>query len=394
MPRKKLEKVEPQPTLPEPQPDKARAALARVAGRMGAWRPARQVLRSVRAVPTIFPWLDYATRVGGFPVERISVVHGPSAEGKTEFLLGLGLSFLRRRHFFFHVDAEKTTPYPWVDGLFAEYAANPCYLALRPKSYEETADAVRQGCKQLIAAKKTGELPPDTSALFGVDSLRKLVPENFLAKIEKYGAQGQKGSVDGMSGMGAAIKAKMNADWFDELTGLLHESGAAMLIVARESENREKGNGVPDWKLTGGRAVLFEGSLMIRIERDWERVGSGPESEVVGERHDCSIYKSKVAGKDDKEEVFSFWTSNGKLTPEGFDPARDFFELGVVLGVVRQSGGWFAFRQVKWQGKSQAVKRLAADGALRGELEKQVRGKFAETAVGPAHDAVTGEVLA
>src|SRR5271157_325155 len=142
------------PSLPEPPTDKARAALARVAGKMGRWRPARQVLRTVRAVPTIFPWLDYATRVRGFPVERISVIHGPSAEGKTKLALGLLLSFLRRGHFAWHVDAEKTTPIDWVGDLFAAYADDPCYLALRPKSYEETADAVREGCKALIAAKK------------------------------------------------------------------------------------------------------------------------------------------------------------------------------------------------------------------------------------------------
>ena len=50
----------------------------------------------MRAVPTIFPQYDRATRVGGHPIERWTTVHGPSNHGKTTFLHGLGASFLQR----------------------------------------------------------------------------------------------------------------------------------------------------------------------------------------------------------------------------------------------------------------------------------------------------------
>jgi RecA/RadA recombinase len=381
--------------LPEP-PDASRAKqLSKVAAKMTSWRPARQVLTRVKAVPTIFPWSDYATRVRGFPTQRIIVVHGPSAEGKTQLALGYGLSFLKAGHYFLHVDAEYTTPASWLEQSMGEHVDNPLFLALRPKSYEQVVDAVRDFLKQLIVSKKEKAIPEDASALIVIDSLRKLTPENFLAKLAKQGSEGKEGAgVDGMRGMGAAVKAAMNANWFDELTPLLYHSGAAMLIIARESENREKGNGQPDWKLTGGRAVLFEGSLMIRVERDWERIGQYPNHVTIGERHDCYIYKSKVAGKDDREEVFSFWTSNGRgAAPEGFDVGRDLFELGVVLGAVKQSGGWFSYNAVRWQGKERAVKRLTEDLTLRARLEADLRKRFEKTAVSN-HDPVTGELPA
>jgi recombination protein RecA len=372
--RRKLPSLE--EALPDPPQNPKRSAEERIVKRMELWRPAREVLTRVRSVPTIFPWLDYATKVKGYPVGRITVVHGPSSEGKTELALGLGLSFLKRRHFFGLVDAEFTTPITWLEGLMTRYADDPLFLALRPKSYEHTVDAVRQMLKTIIAGKETGDLPKDTSGLIVVDSLRKLVPENFLAKIAKNGAQGERGSVDGMNGMGAAIKAKMNADWFDELTPLLYRADVAMLLIGRESENRDAPKGGPAWKLTGGKSVLFESSLSMRVERDWVREGAGKDATVTGERHDVEIYKSKVAGKDDIVDVFSFHTSNGKLSPEGFDPARDILELGVQLGVVKMAGSWVSYRTKRWQGKNQAVKRIAADAALREELERDVRAKF------------------
>jgi recombination protein RecA len=390
MGRKKIPPVAPSaPALPDPPRNKERQALARVAERMKIWRPARQVLRRVRAVPTIFPWLDLVSKVNGWPIERFGVVHGPSSEGKTKLALGVGLSFLQRGHFFGLVDAEYTTPISWLEGLMAKEADNPLFLSLRPKSYEQTVDAVREMLRAIIAAKKTGEIPEETSALIAVDSMRKLVPENFLEKIRKFGAQGKKGSVDGMNGMGAAIKAKMNADWFDELTPMLYEAGAALLAIGRESENRDGARTGQDWKLTGGKSLVFESSFLVRVERDWIREGPVDNQVVVGEKHDCALYKSKVAGKDEDVDYFCFHTSNGKLTPAGFDTGRDLLELGVQLGAVKLSGSWYSFGGKRWQGRSQAVKRLAADVGLRDDLEMAVRARFARSGAEPAREART-----
>ena len=50
-----------------PHRDPKRKALAKVAATFSAWKPAREVMTAVRAVPTIFPQYDRATRVGGHP---------------------------------------------------------------------------------------------------------------------------------------------------------------------------------------------------------------------------------------------------------------------------------------------------------------------------------------
>src|SRR5690606_8630504 len=85
-------------------------AMAAVANDLKEFRPAAEVLRHIESVPTIFPQYDAAVRVGGHPISRFTLIHGPSNEGKTVFTQGLGRSFLERGHFFALADAERTTP--------------------------------------------------------------------------------------------------------------------------------------------------------------------------------------------------------------------------------------------------------------------------------------------
>lgn len=370
-------------TFKAPPRDPRLAVLEQVAAESKAWRPAREVLTKVRAVPTTFVQYDRATRVGGHPIERFTTLHGPSNHGKTTFVHGLGLSFLQRGHMYGLVDAEYTTPEDWLDRLMAEHTSNPGFLALRPHTYEETVDAVRSLLTQLQKARvadTTGALH-DMSALVAVDSMRKLVPEDIYAKIMKKGASGKDGSVDGMGGRAAQIKAAMNAAWLDELTPLLYHTHSAMVAIARESEDttadanaKAWGN---DWKMTGGKALEFDASLVIRITRaSWVKDGNGDSARVVGERHRITIRKTKVAGKADKTVVCHFHTSNGVLFPEGFDRPRDVLELAREYGIVEEAGSWLKWGSVRAQGETGMLKRLHERPDSLAALEALVRERF------------------
>lgn len=364
--------------------DERRKALAAVASRFGSWRPARQVLVRVQAVPTIFPQFDHATRVGGLPLQRFALVHGPSSHGKTSFANGLGLSFLQRGHFFALVDAERTTPITWLERQMSDHADNPAFVAKRPSTYEETVDAVREFLTTIGNARAKGQIPKETSGLVVVDSMRKLVPRNILARLLKEGSDSAKGSIDGMGGRAAQIKAALNAAWLDELIGLLADTNCAMVAIARESEDvdadanaRKYGT---NYKVQGGKALTYESSLAMRVTRSWVRDGNGEDTAVVGERHQVRIWKTKVEGKDDKHIDCHFHTSNGTIASEGFDRARDLVELGVELGVVKHDGKstWLSWSGVRWQGQNVAVKKLSADPAQLALLEEQVRAAMAK----------------
>lgn len=363
------------------------------------FRPARDVLTVVRAVPTCMVQFDHATRVKGLPIERFGLIHGPSAEGKTKFALSLIRSFLALNHFALLIDAERTTPITFARIMMGPLADHPYFFAMRPKTYEDTVEAVRKFVIMVKHQRDAGNVPPNTSAIVITDSIRKLVPEGLLKKLfgEVYeGANSRRRKqlergkgIDGVGGRAAQIKAAMNAQWLDELTPLLEETGTAFLPIARETEDPDadvmsKMLG-RNYKVGGGRALYYDASLVVRVERASYVQDAGDDDgrnrKVFGERHALTIRKTKVSAQDDKQTLCYFHTSNGVLVPEGFDRARDVLELGVKFNVVEQNGSWFNFREQRIaQGAHGAVRALTDNDALLEEIEATVRSKFDDVA--------------
>lgn len=335
-------------------------SLGKVAKRFKSWQPANVALTSVRSVETIFPQVNVATGVMGWPIQRFSVIHGPSGEGKTTLIHGLGLSFLERKHFYAFVDAEYTTPKDWVQVLMDKWADNPAFLAMRPKTYEETVDAVRELAEGIQKARVGNEIPADTSALLAIDSIRKLVPKRLREMIEKEGAEG---GIDGMSGRAAQYKASLNASWLDELVPLLYHTNTTMVFIGRESQKQKKDKWDTDWKLTGGGALFFDSSIVGRVTKTWVKTGPKKTPTIVGERHRLRIYKSKIAAKEGKVTDCYFHTSNGVLIPAGFDRGRDILEMARQTGHITQKGAYFTSELTgeTWQGESKAVVALHKD---------------------------------
>lgn len=368
--------------------------LGAVAKAFGAFRPASEVLRRVRAVPTIFVQYDHATKVGGQPIERITLVHGPSGHGKTTFTLGQMRSFLALQHLVLFIDAERTTPWDWVQTMLGEHAESELFYARRPETYEKTVSEVREFCNTLREQREAGVVSPSTSALIVVDSIRKLVPEDQWKRILQMQGADKSGKVKDRS---AQLKAAMNATWCDELVPLLEQCGAGMIIIARETEDpdadqRSRMYGT-NYKVGGGKALYYDASLDVRVERaryvTKEAKDEKARPVVYGERHRITIKKSKVAGKEDKTTICYFHTSNGQLIAEGFDRARDVLELAQRFGIV-QGTSWLKFGKHKWQGEHAAVRKLTAEPALLEELDRAVRARFTEQA--PIEATDDGEV--
>jgi recombination protein RecA len=364
------------------RPDKKRLqGIEAAAKAFEDFRPARDVLTKVRAVQTRFIQFDHATRVGGFPLERFVLAHGPSGEGKTACELGLLDSFLARDHLAFFVDAERTTPITWAREMMT-HANHPGFFAARPKTYEETVENVRRFVLRVKQQRDEGVLSEDTSALVAVDSIRKLVPANILAKIV---ADADKHGIDGMGGRAAQMKAAMNSQWMDELIPLLEETQTTMLVIARETDDPTADKWAKlagrDYKVGGGSALYYDASMVLRIERAAYVQEKGEDetakAKVYGERHRITIRKSKVAGHEDKVTQAYFHTSNGTYTPLGFDRARDVIELAVKFDIVEKAGAWFSYMGERLgQGLHNAVKNLTGQPDKLDEIEMTVRDAF------------------
>jgi RecA/RadA recombinase len=361
--------------------------LRKVAASFKGFRHQSEVLTLVRAVPTIFASFDQATRVGGLPTERVTLLHGESAGGKTGFALGLIRSFLARDHLAYLIDAERTTPTAWVKASYGELANHPFFFADRPDTYEEIRGKVRAFCSHVRDQREKGNISPATTAIIVLDSIRKLIPAEQFKMIMIEAEKLAKGiPVEQARTRIAQIKAAMNAAWLDELIPLLEKSGVALVVIAREIQDTENPGGVIT---TGGRAWFYDASLDLRTSKagPYGRKigGDGKEAakddrdakwDIWGRRYRLEITKTKVSGEgEDYRATCFFHVSNGKKTPKGFDFAKDVFELGKKSEVISTAGGWYKFGSKKWQGEERALKALWDEG-LRGEIEARSRAKF------------------
>lgn len=368
------------------------SAMGAVAAELKTWRPQAEVLREVEAVPTIFPSFDLATGVGGYPTSRLCVVHAPSNEGKSTFALGLGRSFLQRDHFFGFGDAERTTPQTYVKTMMGPMIDHPGFSALPIGTYEQVRSSVREYCEAISKARAADRIPRETTGLIVIDSLRKLVPEKLWAELSKaikadaedkpaakqsrFEKNKKPKGVDGAGGRAGQIKAAMNSAWVDELIPLLADHRIAMLIIARETV--EEGEGFMDdeiVKVGGGVAINYDASLRLRCLRRFvhEDLG-GKAKELVGERIEIQVMKTKIHSKDQRIPKAFFHVSNGRLCPEGFDLARDCLELGKDLGVIELAGAWYKFEGKNIaQGAPATLKRMHDDAGLTAAIERACR---------------------
>lgn len=358
--------------------------IQKVAKDFKGWRPALSVLKRVEAVPTLFVDYDVAVKIGGHPIGRVTLIHGPAANGKTEFGLGLGLSFLRAGHFFGLLDAERTTPSDWVQSLYGEVAQEPGFVALQcDNTYEQATEAVRNFCRTIEAGRKAGTLDPSTTGLILVDSIRKLQPRDLMKKIAKEQAKDQprnprdkapKG-IDGAGGRAGQMKAALNAAWMDELVPLLADTRCSIAFIARETDDPDADFYDDEVKVGGGRALVFEASLRLRVQQRYlyEEDAAG-KKHVIGEAHDVGIHKSKVAGRTGAVDYAVFHTSNGHTRPPGFWFERDLFATGKELGVIEQRGAYYFHDGSRiGQGEVGTLKRLEQDEPLRIAIEAAVR---------------------
>lgn len=371
---------------------KKQEKLNTIGDKLGLWRPAVDVLRKVSGIATRFPQIDSITGIGGWPIERVSVVHGPSNEGKTLLVLGLGQSFLEAGGYFGLVDVELTTPEPWLATLMGDQRFNPKFVAIRPTTFEEAVLAARQ-FGAMVEAERARTKNPNLTGLFAVDSMRKLNPKGLLDSMMKQAAAGEgdakprgrfgkappKG-IDGAGGRAAQIKAAMNAQWLDELVPLAMRSGIAVLLIARELGDDDDPFVQPT--VGGGKSLNYDASLRVRVTRSAVLTvdgGSDGKKMMIGEKHAVSIMKTKVAGKRERHPTAYFHTANGATedTREGFDRPRDVLKLAEKLGVVSLSGSWYAFDKKRLgQGEETAIHKLWKEPELCREIEAATRARF------------------
>lgn len=365
-PKNAVERGSAPPPAPNPKPADEFADLPK------GWKPAHEVFDRIKAVRTIFPGFNRATRVGGLPVRRFTTIHGPTHGGKTAFAIGLLKSFADAGHLTALIDAEHATPQEFLVELMDDLKRYPNFMGQRPANYEQTIDAVDAFLE--VASKRT-EKDPDACSIVVVDSINKLVPKGELAKILKEGASQLAKGHQGRD------RARLNQGWLDHLVARLGSANCAFVMIVQERDGEKAMMGFRDaFELKGGKGIGYDSSLLCRVSKGYRLLEkpSDKKSPIVGFGHKVRIWKSKVGHMEGHYTDGAFHLSNGKASPPGFDLARDAIEVGVDLGVLKSSGSWLSWKPKRskkawrWQGPTRASIKLSKDRGLLDKLLGEV----------------------
>jgi recombination protein RecA len=168
------------------------------------------------------------------------------------------------------------------------------------------------------------------------------------------------------------IQARLMSQALRKLTGIVSRSNTALVFTNQLREKIGVMFGSPE-TTPGGRALKFYSSVRLDIRRI-ETIKQGQEA--VGIRARVKVVKNKVAAPFRAAE-FDVMYGTG-ISREG-----GLLDVGVASDVVRKSGAWFNYGDIRLgQGREQSKEFLRANQDIAHQLETQIRAKVADIDVG------------
>lgn len=114
---------------------------------------------------------------------------------------------------------------------------------------------------------------------------------------------------------------------------------------------------------TGGNALKFYASVRLDIRRI-SQIKDGDE--VIGNQTRVKVVKNKVAPPFRKAEF-------DIMFGEGISKSGEIIDLGVEKGIIKKSGSWFSYGEIKLgQGRDAAKKCISDNPELAEELESLI----------------------
>jgi recombination protein RecA len=291
-------------------------------------------VETVEVIPTGSLSLDIALGIGGLPKGRVIEIYGPESSGKTTLTLhaiaavqkaGGIAAFIDAEHAFDRVYAEKL-------GIDTENL-----LISQPDNGEQaleiTENLIRSGAIDIIV----------------IDSVAALTPKSEI--------EGEMGD----SKMG--LQARLMSQALRKLTGTINKTGCCCIFINQLREKIGVMFGNPE-TTTGGNALKFYASVRIDIRR----IGQIKEGDaVVGNRTRVKVVKNKVAPPFRQAEFDIMYG-------EGISKVGEIVDLGVEHNIIKKSGSWFSYGDMKLGQGRDAVKTLFSDNIeLTEEIENKIR---------------------
>jgi recombination protein RecA len=266
-------------------------------------------IEEIQYVPTIFTSFNRAVEIGGAPLGRVWVVHGPNAAGKSIYAVGIIESFARLEHLGVYYDAEWSTDRKWlVDQL---RLTRSCGYRT-PMNIEQVINELDDMLVNVAEGYRKKKLAADKRLCVIIDTITKLVPSRQLKTF-------MEGAAKGDTKQARSLQAGAISNWMKDVVPKLGATHGTLILVNQERANMSA-TGPYDrkWDLPCGEAMKFDNSMRIRVGYAKAiKVGDV----IVGAEHHCTLQKSKVGAAYGQ---FTFYSSNGLGDCErGFDHARE-----------------------------------------------------------------------
>ena len=262
-------------------------------------------------VPVFFSTsLNRCTGIGGWPLRRMGMMHGPPGVGKSVMALGIAESMRRFGHVPVIFDTEQAAEKRWYNDL----SFGKGTLFKQPDNLDDVIWNVQELINRLLKKKsgKGGKAIKDIGFCFVVDTMTKLIPKEALEIIKEEGIK-----------RGYSAAALWTTIWTTALMPQLRHTNSVLLAVVQERANMErKGPFDAKNRPAGAEDSKFANSMCIDVTH---RTPVKKGKLIVGAHHHFQVTKNKVDGAQKTEG--SFFTSNGLGDiPVGFDLAREAVE--------------------------------------------------------------------
>ncbi|MCF7920502.1 MAG: recombinase RecA [Candidatus Cloacimonetes bacterium] len=275
---------------------------------------------NVDIIPTGALNLDAALGIGGIPRGRITEIYGPEASGKTTLAL--------------HVVAEAQKSGGIVAFIDAEHALDPPYARNIGVDTDNLLISQPDGGEQALEIVET-LVRSNAIDLIVVDSVAALVP-----KAEIEGSMGD-------SHVG--LQARLMSQALRKLTGIINKTNTSVIFI---NQTRMK-IGVPSYMnpetTTGGVALKFYASIRIEVRRTGSIKKVGAADEIIGNTTRIKVVKNKFAPPFKNVEV-------PIIFGVGISKIDVILTEAVNFNIVKKSGSWFSYEDVKLGQGSERVK--------------------------------------
>lgn len=278
--------------------------------------------------------LDVALGIGGLPMGRVVEIFGPESSGKTTLTLSVIASAQA---------AGKTCAF-----IDAEHALDPIYAGKLGVQVDDL----------LISQPDTGEQALEIcDALVRSGAVDVIVVDSVAALTPKAEIEGEMGDSH------VGLQARLMSQALRKLTANIKNANCLVIFINQIRMKIGVMFGNPE-TTTGGNALKFYSSVRLDIRR----IGAIKDGdEVVGNETRVKVVKNKVAPPFRQAEFQILYGA-------GISKESELIDLGVKHKLVDKSGAWYAYNGDKiGQGKSNSMKYLQENPAIRAELDTKLR---------------------